>query len=320
MASLAAEREAVAEVSVGEVGIDYAAPPSCPDARAFRAALDARLAATPAPGSRGRRSVTLWVRITETSTKIVGQLAVRGRAGTEVREIEGATCENVVSALGLLAALAVDLEPEKSAVPDRIGASATEKGPPAMFGSEREPPSGRMWTAEAGAHVGGASMIGPQLAPVAAPFLGVGFERPLRPGVELAPRVRLGFVRGSQSITTSSGGAAFRVTAGQLDLCPVRFGLSKAVALRACALGQVGAVQASGNSVPDAQTDARAWLLMGVLARVEWEVLHRFLLEAQGGVVVAAARHRYFVDPDTTLYRMPIVGGIFSGGLAIRFP
>jgi len=320
VASLATERAAVAEVPVGEIGIDYVAPPSCPDARAFRAALDARLADTPAPGSRGRRSVTLWVRVTVTSMKVVGQLAVVGGAGAEVREIEGETCENVVSALGLLAALAVDLEPEKSGPPEGIEASSTKKTQPVLFRSERGPPADWAWSAEAGAQVGAGSMLGPDMAPVVLPFVGVGFERPPRGGVDLAARVRLGFVRGAQSITTSAGDASFRVMAAQLDVCPIRFGLATGLALRACSTGQLGAVQASGARVADAQTDVRAWLLVGVLGRVEWEVIHHLLLEAQGGVVVAATRHRYFVDPDTTLYRMPIVGGIFSGGLAIRFP
>lgn len=313
-----------------EITLDYDAPPSCPDAEAFRAAIEARLRASPV--RVGRPALELWVRLTETPTKVVGKVAMGdGRGMNDVREIEGTTCAEVVSALGLFVAFAVDLEAEAHADPAPISATEEKRGPVDSPRAARPrvaigpEPTAREWTAEAGAHVGAAAMIGPDMTPIPLPFLGAGLER--RPsastpaaGAELAPRIRLAFVRGSQSLTTGSGGASFRVTAGQIDLCPVGLRLSRTLAIRPCPTAQIGAVEASGSGVADAQVDVRAWLLVGVLARVEWEVIRHWVVEAQGGALVAAVRHRYYVDPDTTLYRMPIVGGIVSGGLAIRLP
>jgi hypothetical protein len=249
-----------------------------------------------------------------------GQLAVeRGRSSGE-RAISGATCEEVVAAVGLFAAVALDLE---VAGPAAMALDAP-RDVPAAPAEPRVVPSSpaarRGISLDLGLGVALEPMLGPSASLAIVPFAGVEWNRPDDAQVAVAPRLRLGFVRTSETTDRAPAEVATRLTAGQLSVCPLRATLIDTLVLRPCVLAQGGLVEASGSGVRDAQSTKRFWLTTGAVAQLGWELGAGLALELEGGVAAAPLRYRFYVDPTNTLYEMPAVAGIGSAGLSFRWP
>jgi hypothetical protein len=321
-----------------EVGIhvEYAAPAGCPSADAFFQAIRAR-----APGARERAAPapgpTFVVSIDSAGPETSGHLSFRAEDGSErERSVTGDTCEEVVSALALIAALAID--PDAAARPP-----AAIGGPPAPPPA-CPPPATVIVPAPAAPR-------GPRLAAPAAPAsagafprrsfeLALGVDASLAFGVgprplfgtpvwlalaalasgRLRPVARIGFERASSGVSDASGPTAtFTWTVGFAEICPHRWTLGS-VSFEPCGLFEGGVVDAAGVNVVPARRTAAARFALGVLGRAEWSIMGPVFLDFEGGARAPLERTAYFFEPDALFYESPAVAGFGGVGVGARFP
>jgi hypothetical protein len=242
--SFAREGTARGQAAAAEAGdglhLDYRAPPACPDAAAFRAALSARNRRV-AAGQRVAESVE--VTVTESGGHARGRVVIRA-AGKEIgtREVDGASCLEVVQALALVAALDLDAAPAAPRVhpplPPDVHELPPEDPPPVP-----PPPRAPSWQLTVGAHASMMVGVADGLLFGAAVF--VDFASASRD--VFAPSVRVLF-EGTVSGESQEKVGALRVTwfTGGLEACPIRLG-STVLHLRPCAGRGRGSHRLSGE-------------------------------------------------------------------------
>lgn len=261
------------------VHLAYEAPPACAARATLEAAVAARAPAVvftpPADDAR-----VFAVVITETDAGYRGSLAVGSTGGTASRELAAARCDDLVQALALVIALAID--------PAALSAPPSITAPPPPPAVVRPSP----W--RAAALIGGGVSGG--VTPGAAPAVAVE-ARLVRRGLGHAALTAL---LGGSERSVGDGDAAFRWLAGRGSLCWQW--LHGAIDADACGHLEMGAINADGMGIARAHEAARTWLAPGAHAAARWTG-RRFLLEAQGGVSVPILRDRYYFDPGGTIHR-----------------
>lgn len=126
-----------APAAAAPVRVVWDAPQGCSDADAFYASLLAR-AEHARRAEPGEPAVRLDVKLTRVGPRVHGELRLAEDGRTELRKVDGATCDEVAQALSLTAALAIGASPR--------GAPAAASPPPAAATSTSvpspAPPSG----------------------------------------------------------------------------------------------------------------------------------------------------------------------------------
>jgi hypothetical protein len=138
----------------------------------------------------------------------------------------------------------------------------------------------------------------------------------------LAPDLRVAFLRGFSETASAAGASArFGFLAGRAEGCPLRFGAAD-IALRTCALFEVGALSAFASGVANPQSRSDGWYAAGLDLRLGWEPLRGLLVEASADAIVPMRRERFYFGPnDLTVYRVPPLGGAGWVGIgAAPFP
>jgi hypothetical protein len=227
------------------VRVDYQAAAGCPGADGFWAELRTRTVRVRAAGP-GEPARTFALRISEAPGGYAGNLVTDA---SDTRAVAGRTCAEVVTALALTTALSVDPEalgagrPAPVAPPGLAAAPSERRGPVLDAGAE--------WLR---------GVLPPDLGGLA---LGIGF----REGAWLAPRLSLHFLGSGENATSV---ARFRSAAAGADVCSLAVG---ALALRACAGAQGGALVATGQGLDHPRTATTPWLAATAALRVGW--VHR---------------------------------------------
>lgn len=314
----------------------YVAPDGCPSEGEFRARIKAAI-------DRDR----LDVRVEAIRSGLYrGRIVVDFEEGSVTeRVIDAPSCEEVVTALALVANLAVDehQESQRSSVPATTTttvapAIAPETTTTAARASETPPPSpppaaaavasrptASAEPAEArtaappppprgfdlGASGGVTGAVGPGALPVAGGFVEYRFSR-------RGPSVRLGggASLGSAEATSAVGRASFRSWGGLLDACPWALGLGTRFSATACARLEVGVLHAEGVGVSPVREEDVTWLAAGLPLRVRAWVARRVFLELEGTPRVPLRPHRFVLDPgETEVFRIPAVS--WSAGVAV---
>jgi hypothetical protein len=129
-----------------------------------------------------------------------------------------------------------------------------------------------------------------------------------------SPSLRLRLERGG-----SSTGADFTWTAGSLDTCPVAWSPAP-IRLSPCLRLRGGLLEATGEGVVPVRSDTRRWLDFGALVRARLDFPGPFFFELEGGASIPATRDRFFVEPDATIHRAPLVMGAAAAGAGVSFP
>jgi hypothetical protein len=312
-----------ADSSAEPVRVEYDAPASCPVEEAFWAAVTAR---TPKVrrGEEGAPARTFAIKLVAGGDESTGHLVVRALDGsTSEREVAGDTCEEVVSALALVAALAVDPNATTKplplpAPPPRSPAPAPPRRPvAAAVVATPPPPQATPVVARTAVSAGGLVAVGAAPAPLVGASLAVAATRPR--GGWLEPTVRLGVAAASTGTVSVAGGtASFSSLVGAIDGCPGGWTLGR-WRLEPCLRLEAGVVGARGENVVQARTDTHPWAAAAAVGRVEWRFSRGFFGELAGGVRVPLVRTTFFFEPDTTLYHTSPVGAVFSAGLGLRF-
>jgi len=123
---------AAAQPATEPIRIRFAAAPGCPDGDAFTRQVWARTARA-RHAAEGEAARTLKVEITAAPGRFQGRLAVEDPAGpSAVREVGGASCDEVVSALALIAALTIDPQASTAPTPPSPTPPAPQRTTPAL--------------------------------------------------------------------------------------------------------------------------------------------------------------------------------------------
>lgn len=304
---------AYAQAPVAPGSLRYQVSSACPDESAFRARVASRFEAPPERWSGISLVVTAIA-----STPAQGTLVVIDPSGTAVRrDVQGDSCDEVVSAMALIAAVLLEGY-AASAPPPAPAAVATASSPPALVNAplpvERESTGSSAPSFEGafGAHgvfVGGV-----------APSLAAGFRALAELGLDgpgyLEPALRLSFVwTAPTSVASSSAAIRMSFMTGRAEVCPVRLG-ALGLAWIPCASFDVG--QIAGD--PGTGSRARLWLAPGLVARAAWKIAPFLDLELEGGLSFPLMRYRFLFEPAPVVYQIPAVGGTGGIGAVIRFP
>jgi len=331
------------------LAVAYEAPDGCPSSDAFFREITARTtrARVARPGERAR---VMHVVVTRRGEEHVGRLWIEdAKASSTARSVSGKTCGEVVGALALVGALAVDprasTAPVVVAAPDgadvaggsgpasaekavppapareaaatkRDGESARERDQPATSPPSTSPGSSRRSRVEVGAQAEMAVVAG--VVPSGRIFgdLSVG----PREGV-FAPSVRLAFARSLEVDRSAAiGGATLRWTAATVDLCPVRLILARPLAFRPCAGAGAGVLEASGTGFAGAVSRSRPWVTLSALGRLVWEPLAWLDIDLEAGAIAPLFRESFFFAPSVAVYEAPVAAFLGRAGFGVRFP
>jgi len=119
--------------SLERIRVRYRAPPDCPDRAAFIQQVRARTAKAQVV-EQGPSARMFWLEVEHAAEGYHGRLVIQDES-MAVREVHGETCQEIVSALGLVTALAIDPKA-------LIEAPPPPPLPPAGSGSGEVPPGG----------------------------------------------------------------------------------------------------------------------------------------------------------------------------------
>ena len=320
--ALAGSRSAAAQT---QAALEYRAPASCPTDATFVAEVTARMPRLRRVESEG--APRFVVEVTPLDDGYRGELTSRDPDGTtSTREVSADTCEEVVGALALVLALAIDLRaPPDAPAETPLAVAPTEEPVPeprAPAVAEALAPSTPAARSRFGGGTGLASTGG--IAPAALLGPAIFVEATFGLGPALRPTLRLGAQRaGSGAIEAPNGGSArLTWTVGTLDACPVTWTpAGDRLELSPCARLDAGVLVGSGANVAHPRDSTQAWLDAGLIARAEWAFARPLFADLEGGAVVMVTRPRFHFDaPDVPIRQPAPVGGVAAVALGCRFP
>jgi hypothetical protein len=302
------------------IRVDYASPPGCPSEEDFLAGVLARTARARRAPDRGPAS-TFVVTLEGTHGESTGHLVLRraGVAETE-RDVTGDTCEEVASALALIAALAIDPNASTSPVPTpppvvpTTDASRETMKTPAPREAPAAPKPEAEW--QFGASVGASVTAG--VAPEALVGVPIAVHAVAPASAPIGPTFHLAFERTSSGAVDVQGGAAtFTWTVAVVEGCPHRWRWG-AVGVEPCLRFEGGALRGQGSRINPAREDTRGWFALGAIGRAEWTFAGPLFLEIETGLRAPFVRTTYYFEPDTTIYRAPAIGALAGLGVGAR--
>jgi hypothetical protein len=295
----------------------YDAPSECPGADAFFAQVVARTALA-RPAAANAPATELRVTIRSVPGGHAGTLELRTReAETATREVSAAQCSQVVTALALITALAIDPNASTAPIPEparaapRPGPEPTQARPAPPL-----PPIRERFRFEIGAGLGLLANFGSDPTWLVRPFVELARERKAPLGYSL----RLSAARAHASVVAGEGGVDLTLWAGRAEACPLHVPLGARVRLAPCVALELGQLQARGSGVSPKRQIDRPWLAAGALTRFELELLDALVLEVAGEILAPVVRDRFFVNTDATVYRTRAISLGATLGLAFRFP
>ncbi|WP_437509361.1 hypothetical protein [Sorangium sp. So ce1099] len=343
---LAGGAVARAQTTAAPLRIEYRAEAGCPTEAEFRARVSARLRRQLGEADAASAYV---VTIDERDGRFTGRLGVRAAdGGTSDRDVAGATCDDVVAALAVVTALAID-----SQAADADAAAAATPAPPAPA------------NAAAGADAAGATTVAStstasasaRAAPAPPPPAGSGPARPPGRATDVATHLTLGaqllagemlgapslgarlfaepplaatdsgvgplrfgaHVEASSDAPAAGGSASFLLAAVAADACPVSAALG-ALRLAPCARVEGGFVAASRRGAAPARSATRGWLALALPLRARLPVWGPFLLDAEAGARMPLLRDGLLVDGASSPVRPPPIEAVFALGLGLTIP
>jgi hypothetical protein len=300
-----------------DVRIEFDAPSDCAEVSSFydrvRARTDrVRLA------EAGVEALTLRVRVVRKGASVHGQLRMTDEQGASTtREVDGASCIEVVDALSLTATLALDPTASPEAPPATIP-------PPVevvtlVATPSRPPPPGREGSLgfEAGAQLGVAEVISPYLSADGALFVRLTSGL----GERVSRSLGLTLAHFGNDIVQSSQDVSARLTTLSLSACPARFDAGGAFSLEPCALFAGGLLSVSSRGVSNPGSALRSWWSAGALVRAALPVGGGVALEVEAGGAIPLLKRRFILStvPERFLGESPGISGFASLGASYRF-
>jgi hypothetical protein len=311
--------------------LEYWAHGECPDAVEFARQIQTR-APRLRPAEGDEPALGFYAELDARGGSATGRLTARSPDGREVqREVRGPTCDDVVTALALIAALAADpVSPiavphtessndDPSAArrrPVRKARAPADADDPPFEPEPEEPDRSQRWTFG----VGGGLEFDSSIAPSPGYGLSVAFEAEGLGGSPWRPLFGLSANRAAAASTETSGGtAAFTWLAFRLTACPLRWPEETPLFLRPCAFFDAGELDGNVSFGSGSRDTSKSWFSLGAFGRVEALVGEVISFQLDGGVS-APLKHDEFRagDGDPTAFRAPAAGILGRIGLTSR--
>ena len=303
--------------------LNYTAPLECPAADRFLSEVASRTALF-RPAEPNEPGTTLTVVIKEVRGGHRGTLKLEAQDGaTSSRHVSAADCEQIVSALALMTALAIDPNASTASTatvakpppPAAPVAPSVLNTPPPVAAPERSSAPRRI-RFQVGMGLEALGGVAPKPLLLVRPYAELGSSGPSRWSSAL--RLSVGF--GRKVVRESSEGAEYTLLAGRLEGCPARFRAWHAVQISPCVAMDAGRLEVVGIGITPAERVTPPWIAPGALLRLQWEIVDVLVLDIAGEAFLPLERSRFFVDAGTTLHRTPVVAGGATAALGVRFP
>lgn len=310
------------------VGLQYRAPASCPNEVEFVRLVRGKTDKFhPGPSLPGHRLFRVSV---DGEGPSRGELLITGGQVPEARRtVEGDTCAEIVSALALATALAVDPHsfdlpvatsapltalppPSEPMAPLIVPPAPTTLAvlPPAAAPVQRPvtPEPGWTW----GLGVQGAAAFGVAPNPLLGGGLGVQLrDRPTHPRVVYKVDVEYQSSKPEDFLSARIG---FDRALARLGACPLTHPIGGADAM-VCAHVALGLLAARSQDVPRSTRDTGFWGSAGASLVLQFDLGREFSLDLTGGFDAAFRRDRYYLRPDEEAHRVPAVAGLAGLGI-----
>lgn len=321
------------------VSLTYESPPECPDREDFLGRVRTRtdkftLATTPSAAAR-----VFEITVTDGDPS-VGTLHIMGGESLQTeRSVEGGDCDEVVTALALFAALAVDpgaglpeepAQTPKTAEPTPPAQSPAQPQPRAqpraqpdrqdghepeheeVNGNEPDPVRDRGTTSALSVGITGQVVWGATPEPLLGPGLSVALERN-------DWWFRLGLEQGWAAPTYPEGARlAFSRSVLRAGVCPLVLSSSSWQAAP-CLHAVGGVLRAESSEIPRATKATRPVASVGAAAVLRWTGFEPWVVEISPGADLALVRDEFEFQPSIVVYEPPIVSGFFELGLSYRW-
>jgi hypothetical protein len=302
------------------VRVTYSAPAGCGSREEFVRELRQR---TPrVEVSEGTEpAATFVVELSDRGTRVVGQLRLLEPNGTETaRAVSGATCEEVVPALALIAAVLVD--PESLSRAERAPA-----GPAPETIAPSTPPAHDEQGWRLRPSLGAGAVVSTPVGP-GVPFgvlleLGLESERAGRRGPAL---LLTGARVTSPTQTTRAGDASFTATFGRLTFCPLRWPTVGPVFLAPCGAFEAGRLHAEPSRTLAKQPVSVPWLALEPGLSLAYRPLAALGLSVGALAVFPLRRDRFTFRPfdpgapDILAFSVPSLGVAAQAGVTAVWP
>jgi len=274
----------------------------------------ARLSPRLRPAQSGEMALDFGLHTVKTAGVFSGELRVRELDGYETtRAITGGSCDEVLSALALIAAVLIDSNAEPRPPEARVSGM---EAPVADRSSDAV--SAGWWRLGAGVGAGIETAVSPEVVPtfslqLEAEHLGRG---------TFSPRIALAVHRSAGStVETAAGSAHFRWTAARVSGCPVRFPVVARLAVQPCLFFDVGALEATGQQTYQSASANLVWYALGGVARAEYVPMAPLSISLDGGLLLPLVHDRFYFDPGgpPNTLQLPRIGFTLRAGIAVYF-
>jgi hypothetical protein len=258
----------------------------------------------------------------------VGELRIIDKAGeTDTRKVQGATCDEVVQALSLTAALAFDpsalfcvSQPSSEAVPAAPAQPTTPAPQTALVPpAKKEPAPATALSAEPPmptAHVVpevemAVGLVGLSvLAGTFNPGIAVSARKTFARSQSFRPTLGLSLAYVRNDVVQSPRDAKAALAVVGATVCPLRWSPS-IFTVQPCALVLGGWLSASGIGLGRVDTANRSWLSAGLTIRAAAFLGHGFSIGLEGGIHLPVLKRRFFATtPNNVVAETPGVSPI----------
>jgi hypothetical protein len=276
------------------------------------------------------------VRLNRAPSKVVGELRIIDDHGeTDTRKVQGATCDEVVQALSLTAALVFDPSallsvpqpssesPTAAAAPPTEAATETAVVPP----PKKEPAPAVVLATESTTRTArvvpdvemGVGLVGlAVLSGSFSPGIGVSARKNLGShGSNFRPTLGLSLAYVRNDVVQSPQHAGVGLAVVGATGCPLRWSPS-IFTVQPCALVLGGWLSVSGIGLNHVNTVSHSWLSAGLMIRTAAFLGRGLSIELEGGINVPVLKRRFFATaPDNVVAETPGVSPIV--GLALTY-
>lgn len=290
----------------------YQVAEGCPSENYWSHALLRRLPANLLAYAKvGALSVHIWRQSPDSRSLFEGEVTLRHSQDMGARRIEGATCEEVLQALTLLASLSLEQLQRAQFQPSRH-TSEPEPSSPALDRELAKPyPPSVHFAPTAFALVQGASEGFPAIE-----FgLGVALEWS---ATKFRPWAFVGGYWGEGAevgVVATAARVRFERRALHAVGCPVSWKWFSAVTAQPCLDLDLGVLSGEGSGVADSSQQHSPWLTTGAQLRIAARVHERVQLSAMAGGVVPLWRPRFYFEPQVIAFEVQPIG--FRAGLSL---
>jgi hypothetical protein len=299
------------------IRIELDAPPDCATAEGFYEAVSARTERV-RPVKEGETGVRVVVHLTRVGKGAHGELRVIGEHGeSDARRVDGPTCTDVVEALSLTVALAVD-PTARLGPPTRPATLPAPVVVPECPEPEPQPAPPAPPAPELEVRVAAHADVMGQVSP----HTSFGGDLSLRVFAPWSSGSSLGlsvlYLR--NDVFGSQPDAVVGSTLFELTGCPKRFGHRETFTFEPCVVGMGGWLHAEGRGVETSSEVTRSYFALGAEAIGSVPLAPHWQAEFHGGFVVPLVKRRFTVsEPPRDVGETPSVSGIVGIGVSYSF-